>query len=534
MKIKPLLGIVLAVCLLTSSISCGCLRGPGIVTVYPRDFDYVVQYNYINDEYENIHITGYHGPGGDIAIPDTINGIRVVGIGDYAFKNCSSITSIMIPSSIEGMGREVFSGCTSLTNIVVDESNFYFKDIDGVLYAQGGLYLVCYPAGKTDYSFTLPRIVRSVSEEAFYGCTSLANIVVENSNYYYMDIDGALVTKDGTSLVCYPAGKRDSSYNIPSGVTNVYPGAFYGCFGLSSISIPSRVRMVEYDALQGDGAFYGCPSLSEIRVDASNTIFKDIDGVLFAYNGTSLVCYPSEKKGASYTIPNNVEQISNNAFSGCTSLVSITIPGSVAQIGDKAFSGCTSLTGFKVDASNPFFKDIDGVLFQNQWSGISLFSYPAGRADSSYTITGDISHLNRRAFDDCVNLISITIIRSDMYINWEAFSGCTSLTEIKVDASNINFVDIDGVLFTKSKAYLLLFPAGKTFSSYTIPASVKGIRNMAFRNCTNLTKITIPSSVEDIAWDAFWGCRNLTIICQRDSYAHSYCLLNGINFKLMP
>ena len=78
-------------------------------------------------------------------------------------------------------------------------------------------------------------------------------------------------------------------------------------------------------------------------MEALNSVYSSVDGVLFNKSQTTLIQYPGAKPEA-YTIPNSVTSIGDYAFSGCTSLTSVTIPNSVTSIGDSAFYGCTSLS----------------------------------------------------------------------------------------------------------------------------------------------------------------------------------------------
>jgi hypothetical protein len=126
--------------------------------------------------------------------------------------------------------------------------------------------------------------------------------------------------------------------------------------------------------------------LTAITVSASNPNYSSLNGVLFNKNQTLLYTYPMGKSGTSYVIPNTVTSIGNNAFSGCTGLTSITIPNSVTSIGAYAFSGCSGLTSITigsgannlsgstfsgadnlenicVSGDNPYYRDIDGVLY---------------------------------------------------------------------------------------------------------------------------------------------------------------------------
>jgi len=78
-------------------------------------------YTYTFDNNGGIAITGYTGPGGDVTIPDTIDGYLVTSIGDAAFYN-KFMTSVTIPNSVTSIGEEAFENCTSLTNVTIGAS----------------------------------------------------------------------------------------------------------------------------------------------------------------------------------------------------------------------------------------------------------------------------------------------------------------------------------------------------------------------------------------------------------------------------
>jgi len=146
-----------------------------------------------------------------------------------------------------------------------------------------------------------------------------------------------LFNKEETRLIEYPAGKTNETYVISDSVTSIGDHAFYSCDNLTSITIPDSVTNI------GDDAFYHCSGLKNITVENSNLNYKDIDGILFNKEGTSLIEYPAGKANETYVIPNSVTSIEDNAFSWCSNLKSITIPNSDTSIGVCAFYACGSL-----------------------------------------------------------------------------------------------------------------------------------------------------------------------------------------------
>jgi len=127
-------------------------------------------------------------------------------------------------------------------------------------------------------------------------------------------------------------------------------------------------------------------------------------------------------------------------------------------------------------------------------------------------IPNTVTDISIGAFQYCCNLATLEIPNSVKNIASNALIGCSSLTSITVGADNENYCSVDGVLFSRDKTELLIYPAGITRTSYTIPNTVKSIGLCAFENCYSLINVTIPNSVIFIDDDAFGYCENLANI----------------------
>ena len=123
-----------------------------------------------------------------------------------------------------------------------------------------------------------------------------------------------------------------------------------------------------------------------------------------------------------------------------------------------------------------------------------------------------VTSIGGGAFWNCTSLTSITIGNGVTSIGNGAFERCTSLTTIEVGTGNVNYTDVEGVLFNKEKTLLHTYPAGKTGDNYTIPDSITSIGIQTFYNCTNLTSITIGNGVTSIGVQAFFDCSSLTAV----------------------
>jgi hypothetical protein len=182
-------------------------------------------------------------------------------------------------------------------------------------------------------SVTIPYSVTNIARAAFGFCTNLTAITVDPNNPAYSSAGGVLYNQNQTTLIQCP-GSVTGSYTITNSVTSIGSSAFYGCTSLTNVTIPYSVTNI------GDNVFAYCTSLPAITVDTNNPVYSSVDGVLFNQTQTALIEYPAGNAGSSYTIPNGVTSIGEDAFFHCTSLASVTIPNTVTNIGAYAFDQC--------------------------------------------------------------------------------------------------------------------------------------------------------------------------------------------------
>ena len=197
-----------------------------------------------------------------VIIPD-----GVTEIGDYAFLYCSVLTSVTIPDNVTSIGYQAFYGCSSLTSVTILDN------------------------------------VTSIGGYAFYGCSDLTTV----------NWNATACTIAGSSD--YPIFKNCSkltTINIGDNVTTIPAYAFSSCSGLTSITIPDSVTSI------GGYAFSGCDSLTSVRIPVSVT---SIGGGAF-YDCNSLT---------SITIPNSVTSIDQETFMYCYNLSTINFEGTIEQ-----------------------------------------------------------------------------------------------------------------------------------------------------------------------------------------------------------
>ena len=348
---------------------------------------------------------------GSYSIPNTVNSI---GIG--AFKNCKDLLEVTVPKSVTSIDASVFYGCSGLTSIAIPNSVTFI-----------GAYAFYGCNGLT--SLIIPNSVKSIINCAFQDCSSLTSVAISNSltsidqnvftgciSLKTVSIPG-LVTTIG--IQAFSDCKGLKSIAIPNSVTSIGMWAFSGCSGLSSVTIPSSVKSI------GLMAFY-CSS-AEFLVDAGNTNYSSMDGVLLNKNQTLLVHCSTSKKG-SYSLPNTVTTIGDGAFVECNNLTTVVVPKKVNSISFGSFSGSSAVVS--VDSGNSNYTNVDGVLFNKNQT--ILLHCPITRT-GSYSIPNTVTSITD--FGKCVGLTSIIIPESVTTIGGSCFNYCSGLTSITVKSS---------------------------------------------------------------------------------------------------
>ena len=300
----------------------------------------------------------------------------LMSIEGYAFGDCTGLTAIALPAGLESIGNCTFYGCTGLTSIDLPEG------LESIGY---GAFWGC--TGLT--SIDLPDGLTSIKGATFYGCTGLTSIdlpaglmSIEGGEDYR---GGAFRGCTGLTEIVFPAGLESIGYSafssctgltsiaLPAGLTSIEGGTFNGCTGLTSIAFPEGLESIGYSA------FSSCTGLTEIA------------------------------------FPAGLESIGNRTFYGCTGLTSIDLPESLESIGSSAFSGCTGLTS--IDLPDGLTSIVSGAFWG--CTGLTEIAFPAGLAS-----------IGSDAFRNCDSLAAIELPSSLDSIGDRAFVGTEKLKEV--------------------------------------------------------------------------------------------------------
>lgn len=208
-------------------------------------------------------------------IAGTINGRKVATINWKAFYRCKTLKHVTIPKSVKAIGGDAFYNCKSLKSISMPNC---VKQIGR--FAFGGCTSLA--------EIKIPQSITYISHDAFVGCKKLHDIHIDKDNAVYFSKKGVLFSRDMATLICYPSGKNQSSYTIPKNVKNIGSHAFKQCRQLNRIIIPGNVNNIggfAFDCCTNltditikdgvktiDGfAFSGCRALKKIIIPKSIT-----------------------------------------------------------------------------------------------------------------------------------------------------------------------------------------------------------------------------------------------------------------------
>ena len=248
-------------------------------------------------------------------------------------------------------------------------------------------------------SVYIPASVTVIDTGSFTDCSSLENIYVAEGNPNYMSLDGVMYSKDLKKLIQYPCAKADEKFEIPDGTETIEDNAFYRTSNLKHLTIPASVNYMRTWML------FASPNIESISVDKNNKFYSSVDGVLYSKDQKTLYSYPAAKAGDSFTVPNGVVIIGQDAFYNSKNLVSVSLPDTVSTIKKGAFMSSDKLQN--IDLGN------------------------------------SVSVIEGNAFCSCKFLESITIPTSVTYLDSSTFTLCDSFTDIHYEGTLLQWNNID-------------------------------------------------------------------------------------------
>jgi hypothetical protein len=480
------------------------LTGVGVRAFVPTNtFIYIVTNN-------TITITGYTGTNTAVIIPDTINGLPVTRIGDYAFEGLLNVTSVTIPGSVASIGPRAFLG-SGLTSLTIGDG------------------------------------VTNIGNAAFAFCSSLTNVTVSSS---VANIGGSAFSLDNVLTGIYFLG------NAPSADNTIFGGAsgkaYYvpGMIGWTNSygGLPAAARFLPDPVILGNGQGLGiktngfgftvswATNLSMIVEATTNlaSLFwtplatNTLSNGFFYFREPGWTNYPSRFYRLART--NMFSSFAVNSTNGVTPFTVQFSPSTVDCLGNPIIGwrwnfgdGATSTAQFpshtytnaglfspSLVATNIYRSPMPGYGPQ-----IATFSFLAATNNGAIAITGfagtlvssltipaalnglPVTSIGARAFYSCPALTNVTIPAGVGSIGDYAFNSCGSLASVTIGAGVTN---IGNFAFTYDSS----------LTGLVLPGGVSHIGSNAFEYCTGLTDIIIPDTVGSIGQLAFGSCGGLT------------------------
>ena len=308
----------------------------------------------------------------------------------------------------------------------------------------------------------IPATVQTIS--SLEG-TNLQNIYVASDNANYSSEDGLLLSKNKSTLLKYPTGKRETTYTMPScvkrfGEMAVYNnpylkelnlanveamvyGAIEHCTSLETIYVGSSMQDVAEDN-------FDAPNLLNIYVDGKNKKYQSIDGVLVE-NNSVLLKYPAGRTATTYVVPEGLTEIGENAIERNEYLTEVVLPSTLKRL------------------------HIEAIYLENL---------------SKITLPESLEQLDVAAIGSNV-LKSIHIPANVKIIGVGPFMDCVAVENITVADNNPYYTAVDGVLYTKSMNCLVQYPNAKKNTTFTVPNKVKSLSLWSFLEVPALKELVL-------------------------------------------
>lgn len=413
----------------------------------------------------------------DVAIPSVVNSKAVASMRSSAFAGCTSMKTIVIPGSITTISNDAFSGCTALSSVELS---------DGIAAICRNAFDNCVSLPSLD----IPGSITEIQNDAFKGCTSLRNLVLEDGDKELMFEKYFQLSDCPLDEIYYGRNLSDKSspfaghsslgkITIGTHVTTIVQSAFSGCAALKHVVIMDDAKSLDITGYEFP-LFAGSP-LEKVYVGRNLSYLVD------GFRGPSP--FQNQELLSDVTIGENVTELGQCFFSGCTSLSTITIPGNVKSIGPWAFQLCASL--------------------------------------SSVSMLHGVTTIGDSAFDRCTSLVSVTIPNSVVSVDNDAFEECSALKNVVLEDGE-EPLEITGYytsLFADNPLEEVYWGRNMThapdcppfgnqarLSKVTIGRPVTEIKSSYFSGCTSLVSMDIPETVTVIKDRAFKGCTSLVSV----------------------
>ncbi len=499
----------------------------------------------------------------------------ITSIGDYAFANCSQMTSVSCGGGIKTIGTGAFSNCWSLNsinlpmelNVIKSEAFIYCYGLENVFLPSkltavgsdvfmgcdnlGYINFACEKLTVNKYSFRdfgaktgvkyagfvapIDEVAKQLQATGYTTLETTKEYSLGTTSYNIKGIlhsNGVLILSGTESMMNYDNNSAIKSpfYNssnitavvVDGKIDNIGNGMFQGCSKLTSVTISDKATNI------GSNAFRGCSALESVTIANKTRTASDTTAVIGDH------AFRDCKNLKSIDISSKIKSIGKYCFSGCSSLQTATFPtynnGCLIDLGEGAFSDCTSLK--KVNLPNTVENVYDNafsgcielqeIYFSNAIKSLSPGVLSGCTSLEKAMYLGNAASISKNAFLGCSSLKSISLPLKAMDIGESAFDGCSSLESIIIP-KNIESIQANAFRGCSSlkKATLTdaikkigvgAFAGCSSLESINIPMKLSAIEANTFDGCSMLKEIFIPQNVSSIGSAAFRNCKKLARI----------------------
>ena len=512
--------------------------------------DFQMRYLFDEDGNRNgLRLNKYLGTDAEVTMPE-----EVTETGS-AFKDCKTVTKVVLPAGLTKLESDIFSGCLALKEIAIPE---------GVTLIGNGAFRDC----KALTELALPQGLKKIESYVFIGCTGLSYIDIPDG---VETIDGHIVNEptqlrctlgssaaialsksdngfcvDGLRL-CYGFDddgntngltvKRyvgsETEVTVPDGVDSVGSNAFYDCKGLTKLALPQGLKEI------GDHAFVGCAGLSYIDIpdgvekvngriasesiqlrcslgsSAAIALSKSdngfcVDGLRLRYrfdddgntNGLTVKRYLGSE--TEVTVPDGVDSIGDSAFYGCKGLTKLALPQGLKEIGGNAFLGCEGLSYIDIP---------DGVETVGDWIASESTQLRCSIGSSAAIA------LSKAEQNFCVDDFAVR----HSFTDGGAVNGLIAERYVGGKVGAVLTLP-QGV--TETSQYLLNEEPLENVMCLKLP---EGFKKLTIDNLLWRSAVVFPESIQSIAIEEEWeGAPPVIFYCYRDTVAESFAQKRGI------
>ena len=499
--------------------------GAGVTTLGPNVFENCISLG--KDTVKNGEVTLKGGI--------TFKTVGLTYIQKATFKNCTSLTTITLPSGVQHIGNgntanddecSAFEGCTALTSVFLPDTltaigNSAFKgcvSLDTILLSSEiaklygtanlskitNLYTNAF-MGAGLKSVTLTSLVdyyqgsQACYNGTFADCTKLHTVVVNDNLAQFMPY-----TFDGCSSL--------KNINIPSKLTSLGTYTFRDCVSLTAVTLPAKVSTI------GDYVFAGCTKLADVKL---GTTLTSIGASAFE-NCEALT---------SFTFDSTLTKIGEKAFKN-TGISNVTLPKALTTVGAQAFVDCENIQYFSVANGNAkFYVDENGIVYSNDnkivlipasyapENGELVIPEGYGIADgalaglqniTTLVLPSTLTEITAGMFRGLRNVSEIVLAEGVTSIGSYAFADCISLKQVNFPNT---VTSIGSYVFANSSVETVVIPEGITALNYTftdayalksvtLPSTLESIGDSAFEN-SGIQQVTLPNGLKSIGQLAF-------------------------------